>query len=267
MAEFNIRDVTEESVDDLCRMCIPPEKMDDPIFVKGREEKKKWAMEMLERWGSFAKIAYQGSAPVGLLQYEPVPAERIASIHCVFVPEKGHWQKGIATRLLSSLIEDMKRPKGWFANKPALTLVTRTFPGELPGQYPARLFFTRKGFKSVGEDPDFLYYPIEQGYGYQPIEEERKEYLPQKEDRGKALIIYGPSFCPFSYFFLKKAEEAIMGIAPELPIRWISKSEDPDAVKKRGNVEGCIVNAKPIRSFVLDKEDFQKEVKEALMGT
>lgn len=55
MAEFNIRDVTGESVDDLCRMCIPPEKMDAPIFIKGREEKKKWAIRSTDRY-SFTSL-------------------------------------------------------------------------------------------------------------------------------------------------------------------------------------------------------------------
>jgi hypothetical protein len=45
---------------------------------------------------------------------------------------------------------------------------------------------------------------------------------------------------------------------------WIDKSKEPQEVRKRGNIKGCIVNAKAIESYVLDKEDFQKEVIEAL---
>jgi hypothetical protein len=270
--EIRIESVTEENIDDLCRICIPSEKRGNPTFIKGMEEKRKWAMEMLQMWGAFAKLAYRRSASVGHIQYKPVPAERVVYIYCIYVPEKDLWQKGIATQLLSSLMDDMEKPKVWFDNKPALALVTRTFSGESPGQYPARLFFAKKGFKQVGDDPKFLYYPLKEGFVYQPVEEKEVEYIPQKvagyipqeEDKGRVLIIYGPSFCPFSYFFLKKAEQVIKEVASGIPIRWVSKSEEPEEVKKRGNVEGCIVNTKPIRSFVFDKENFQKEVAEAL---
>ncbi len=111
------------------------------------EEKRKWAMEMLRRWGTFAKPSYRESTAVGLIQYKPVPQERVIHIYCIFVPEKDQWQKGIATQLLSSLIADMKKPKLWFDDKPALALATRTFPGAKSGQFSALLFFAREGFK------------------------------------------------------------------------------------------------------------------------
>ena len=42
-----IKAVTEENLDDLCRVCIPPEKRDDPTYIAGMEEKRKWGKEML----------------------------------------------------------------------------------------------------------------------------------------------------------------------------------------------------------------------------
>jgi len=165
---------------------------------------------------------------------------------------------------LSSLVAEIRAPKCWFGNETALALVTKTFPGEQQGQYPARLFFKNMGFKQVGENPDFLYFPLREGFIYQTAEEEQSEYIPQEEDKGKVLMVYGPSSCPFSYVFLKKAEQAIEEIAPSIPIKWMNSVEVPDEVKKRGNVEGCIVNGRYIRSFVLEREAFQKEVMEAL---
>jgi len=263
MAEINVRNVTDEYIDDFCQICIPSEKRDDPAFITGMELKRKWAMEVLQQWGSFAKLAYKQGTAVGLIQYEPIAEERVIRVHCVYVPEREHWQKGVATQLLSSLIEEVQGRKVWLEGKPALALVTRTFPGEKPGQYPAHDFFTKKGFQQIGEDPDFLYYPLQRDIAYQPIKKEG-EYVLQEEDRGKALIIYGPSFCPFSYAFLKMTERVIGEIAPGIPIRWINKVEEPEEVKKRGCFEGCIVNGKPIKAFVLDREDFEKEVKEAI---
>ncbi len=88
MLEIRIRDVTDENKDGLCRICVPSEKRNDPTFVTGMEGKRKWAMKMLQKWGSFAKLAYDGSDPVGLIQYESVPREGVVYIHCIYVPEK-----------------------------------------------------------------------------------------------------------------------------------------------------------------------------------
>jgi len=136
-----VREVTNENVDELCRICVPPEKRTDPIFMTSMELKREWALGMLERWGTYAKLAYRGFTPVGVIQYYPVPEQGVVRIHCIYVPEEENWRKGIGTRLLSSLIEDVRGPKDWFGGEPPVALVIKTFPGEAPGQYPARLFF------------------------------------------------------------------------------------------------------------------------------
>lgn len=273
MDEIKVIDVTYQTIDDLCQVCVPPEKREDPAFKKGIEQKRIWAMAMWHEWGTFAKIAYEGSTPAGQIQYRPLPAHRLIYIYCIYIPEKQHWQKGIAARLLDSLIEDVKKPQVWFDRQPALALVTKTFPGEKPGQYSAHSFFTRKGFHQAGKDQNFLCYPLTDGFVLAADEEiveeffwqpQKAVYVPQEEDRGKVTIICSPSFCPFSYPFLKAAEAHIRNVAPRIPIRWISMTEDPAEVARRGGFVGCIVNAKPIKSFVLDKEGFCKEVLEAL---
>jgi hypothetical protein len=263
MNSITIRDVSQENLEDFLGFCIPPDRRAEPAFVKGIEARKRWAQDMLSEYGSFAKLAYIGSTPVGIMEYESVPAERIVKIHCVFVPQKSHWRKGAAKALLSSLIDDMRKPKSWFGDELPRALVTRTFPGGAPDQYTSREFFTNSGFRKVGDDPDFLYYPVQEGFVYQPTAT-KAEYISREEDRGKALIIHGPSPCPFAYGFLLKTEQAIKKIAPDLPIRWIDKSEEPLEVSRRGNFTGCVVNAVPIKSFVLYTEGFKKEVLEAL---
>lgn len=266
MSTVVIRDVDSGNIDDLCQLCITEKNRGDPFFIRGMEEKRKWAMDMLSRWGPFAKLAYVGPSAAGLIQYEPLPSDKVVYIHCIYVPEKQYWRMGIAKKLLSSLVEAMRKPQRWFHNESALALTVKTFPGEQPGQYPARLFFTKMGFKQIGGDPDFLYLPLEKGFIYKPKVEKQVEYVPQEEDKGKVLIIYGPSSCPFSYVFLKKAEHAIEVLAPGVPIRWMNRAEEPDEVWRRGNAEGCIVNARHIKSFILNGEAFQKEVMDALRG-
>jgi len=266
MADIAIRDVDSDNLDDLCQLCITEKNRGDPAFVRGVAEKRKWAVDMLQRWGSFAKLAYVGPSPAGFIQYEPIPGERIVNVHCIYVPEERNWRKGIARRLLANLVAEMRIPRRWFGNESALALVTRTFPGEQPRQYPARLFFTKMGFKQIGDDPDFLYLPLVEGFIYIPTAGEQAKYIPQEGDKGKVLFIHGPSPCPFSYVFLKRAEQAIGALAPGVPMRWINRSEEPDEVRRRGNAEGCIVNARYIKAFVLNKEAFQKEVMDALHG-
>ncbi len=264
MEEISVREVTRGNVDDLCRICVPSEKREDPVYVTGMELKRVWALGMLEKWGTCAMLAYRGSIPVGMIQYYPVPEQGIVRIHCIYVPEEGNWRKGIGTRLLSGLMKDVRGAKDWFGGEPPAALVTRTFPGEAPGQYPARLFFRRRGFVQVGDDPDLLYYPLRPGFVYRPPKELGPEYIPQPEDRGRAVFIYGPAPCPFAYVFMKRAERAVMEVAPWLPVQWIDASAEPDEMRKRGGVTGCIVNAVPIRSLVLDEGRFRREVLEAL---
>ena len=269
MDEIDVKDVTKQNVDDLCRMCVLPEMRDDPDWIRGAADKKKWALKMLPRWGPFAKVAYHDGSPVGMIQYRPVPDERVVRIDCIYVLNPGSWRKGIATRLLNSLLEDVKKPMSWFDNGRPLALVTRTFPGEAPGQYTAREFFTRKGFRRIGEGLDHLYYPLKTGFVYRPAEKREVPYIPQEEDKGKIVLISGPDWCPATYpYFLRRTEKYVGEMYPEVPIRWIDSFEEPEEVKRRNvSVGDCIVNARLMPSYVLDEGGFQKEVKAALEWT
>jgi len=44
----------------------------------------------------------------------------------------------------------------------------------------------------------------------------------------------------------------------------INMFEEPEEVKRRGRVPYCAVNGKPIKSFFMDKENFQRKVQKAL---
>ena len=81
MKGISVREVTNENVDELCRICVPPEKQMDPIFMTGMEPKREWALGMLERWSTCAKLAYRGSTLVGMIQYWPVPEQRVIAPH------------------------------------------------------------------------------------------------------------------------------------------------------------------------------------------
>jgi len=254
-----IRNANLENVDQLIDFCIPLDKKDDPLFIDGISVKKKWATQVMEAYGSIAKLAYLDSKPVGLIQYQPNPEERVVEIACIFVPENENLRKGIGESLLRALIQEMKKPQPAFNNNVPLALVTWAF--QVPGRYPQHEFYQKMGFKRVKkDDPFLLYYPIKKEYVYHPKE---KKFIPQKEDSGKAIIFYDPS-CPFSIYFSEKIKESIREVAPDIPIRMINRFEELEEVKKRGQVPSCAVNRKPIETFFMDKVNFQKEVKEAL---
>jgi GNAT superfamily N-acetyltransferase len=265
-AEITVKNVTKQNIDDLCWVCVSPDMRDDADWIRGAADKKKWAAEMLRKWGPFAKVAYQDGNPAGMIQYRPSPEERIVSIDCIYVPVQSCWGKGIGSRLLGSLMEDVQKPMSWFDNRRPLALVAITFPGGAPEQYTAREFFSRKGFRQIGEDPDCLYYPLQPGFVYKATAKTEAKYIPQDEDKGKVLIISGPDYCPATYpFFLKRMEKYIREIDLSVPIRWIDSSEKAEEVRKRNITVGtCVVNAKLISSFVLDKGSFHKEVRAAL---
>jgi len=95
MEKWEIRDVNLENTDDLINLCISRDKKDDPLLKEGMNAKKKWATQVIKKYGNIAKLAYLNSKPVGLIQYQPNPEERLVEITCIFVPEKEHLRKGI----------------------------------------------------------------------------------------------------------------------------------------------------------------------------
>ena len=91
----------------------------------------------------------------------------------------------------------------------------------------------------------------------------KKGIILKKRTRGKALIFYDPS-CPFCIYFAEQIKRAIREVASDIPIRMINMFREREEIEKRGQVPYCAVNCKPIRAFFMDKERFQKEVKEAI---
>ncbi len=267
IADILVRDISIENANDLVQVCVPPERRGDAAFITGMAEKHKWMLSMLETYGSFAKVAYLGDMPVGQVQYRPLPDRRLVSIYCIYVRAREYWQHGAATRLLNAVIAEVRQPHRWFGGQPAAALITKTFPGEQVGQYTARAFFTHRGFRAAGDDPDILYYPLAEEVSAAVMGKEivsHTTYHPQDADRGMAVFLYGPSFCPFSFWLLKQAEALLREVAPPLTIRWISASEEPEEAAARGDFRGCVVNVRPITAFVFDRQQFQREVTAAL---
>lgn len=258
MNNYIIRDLTYETIDDLINLCIPEDRREDPLFKQGRELKRKTVEKVIVKYGAFAKIAYKEETPVGLLQFLPKSEENNVEILCIFVPDKENERRGIGRALLSETIKYFSTSKKYFNNDIPSALIISTF--DVPGYYPQSKFFENLGFKKVEGYENLLYYPIKKGYVYSP---KIQKYYPQEEDKQKAIIFIDP-FCPFSIYFAEKIKESIKEVSPEIPIRIINQYEEAEEVKKRGKISFCIVNCIPIQSFFLDKENFKREIKEAL---
>ncbi|GAB4309429.1 MAG: hypothetical protein Kow0097_10510 [Candidatus Bipolaricaulota bacterium] len=262
---IHLSEASGSTIAELAWFCVPPERRGDPVFRRGAHAKEAWIQERLARGEPVAKVAYVEGEAAGILHYEPVPEEGAVHILCLYVPHERHWGKGIGSSLLATLVEEMRSPQAWNGGQPARGIATRTFAGHHPGQLPAREFFRRRGFEPVGEDPDFLFLPLQMGARHEP-RRSPLAYVPQAEDTDQVIILHGPSFCPWTYPFLVLAAQAIAEIAPHLPIRWIDRVSTPHEAAARGGYEGVVVNGRPIRSFVLDREEFEGEVRCALRG-
>ncbi len=268
MREIKVEEVREETVEDLCWLCVPRERREDPAFLKGVEAKIAWVKERLASELPVAKIAYVGKEAAGLLHYQVHPKENVVQILCIFVPERQYWGQGVGTKLLATLVEEMKKPQPWNGGRRPEALLVHTFPGEIEGQLSAREFFLRRGFQQITDDPDLLVLSLVPGYRYPPsfrVEtfSPPPPYLPQPEDRGCVLIISGPSFCPWVFSWYLKGEHLLREALPEAPIRWIDGVKDPEELKKRGGFTGIVVNGQALRHSVFEEEEFVKEAQEA----
>ncbi len=260
--KVRIEDLNIKNVDDLS-LCLSREMAKNPLFKRGLEEKRVWALSMVKRGFHLAKIAYLGSEPVGLIQYRVKPDEKIVWIDCIYVRGEENQRKGIGKALLQSLIRDVKKPMESLNGEQPKALVTYAF--ETKAGYPQHLFYLKMGFKKVvEEDPHFLYLPFEPGYVYKPKPKD-EAYKPIKEDEGKAIILYFPD-CPFSYYFADKMKSIIREVAPQIPVEIINTFERPEEAEKRGSeLFACIVNMKQIKTFVADREAFKAEVEKACL--
>jgi ribosomal protein S18 acetylase RimI-like enzyme len=101
-----IREVEPEEVDSLIYLCIPQERRDIPAFVEGANSQASMGREILQMFGGIAKMAYVDSKPVGLIQYQPKPEERLLEITCIFVPDTQNQRRGVGKALLNALIKD-----------------------------------------------------------------------------------------------------------------------------------------------------------------
>jgi len=164
---IEIRDVGFENIDDLVGpRCAP--RLDDPRHAQALKEgglkKKEWIKNALRRFGCCAKIAYLEGKPSGFIEFYPMHTfpllperqRRTVLITCVLVTEKSLRSRGIGSKLVQALVNDLKhRPLPSFNGQKAEDVAVGSWGCHvgLPESLPRfRSFFFKNGFK---EDPQF----------------------------------------------------------------------------------------------------------------
>lgn len=259
-----IEDLRESNIDDLIYVCSS-KKLEDPIHQRGIALKKNWLREILRRYGSIAKIAYLQERPVAQILFYPEEADPtrelrrvgVMQLSCIYNPFPEARRMGIGSRLLQSLVEDCREGRGCLRGTPCRFIVTKPF--DTGDAFPLPQFYSKKGFKPSLREPGIMYLPISESYQPGPPQ---GEYEPLPEDRGRALVFYSPD-CEFSYPFAVRIAELIEDVARGLPIELINAWERPEESMRRKN-SMIIVNAKLIKTFFMEREKFQREVKEAM---
>ena len=258
-----IENLRELNVNGLIYVCSS-QRLNDPVHQQGIKLKTRWLHEMLNKYGSCAKIAYYNDKPVAQILYYPEEAditkafrrEGVLVINCIYNPTSEAQKLGIGIRLLKSVIEDAKRRTSCLGNRPCKFVLAKAFnTGEL---LPLPEFYKKNGFLPTSE-ANVLYLPID-GVYEPALPVGKYESLP--EDKNRAVIFYGP-MCEFGYPFAKKIEEIIKEVVPSIRIEMINEWEKPGESVKRKNW-WLIVNGKPIQTFFMETEKFKEEIKQAV---
>jgi GNAT superfamily N-acetyltransferase len=153
-----IVDVNEKNVDDALSVCTFPSVKNEPCYRKGCKIRKNWLLDLYQKVGPCAKIAYIANKPVGAIEYTPlhlIPYFRTNRkdalyIHCIYVPKR-YRHKSIGSALLDSLINEMSKPNELFGQAPCRMLVTSA--RKIHGYTQVGLF-KRKGFKRIRGNAD-----------------------------------------------------------------------------------------------------------------
>jgi GNAT superfamily N-acetyltransferase len=268
---IRVKNISKENLEDVFKICSSNRvfaPIDDPILKKAREVKKRWILDVLERYGPCSKIAYLDGRPVSQLLFYPeeaipyinAPRKNVVKLQCIYNPFPEFQRKGVATALMKALVDECHTGLDCLGGKTCSFLMTLLFPHE--GDLPLDEFYEKYGFKQ-GKGEMFL--EIDGKY----VQREIPEYHPLPEDRNKAVILYNPA-CEWGYFFAYKVKELLQGIDPVYPVEIFNIWERPEGYLKRPLkriVSGhAIVNSQLISGgvFWTDREAFLRNVEKVM---
>ena len=165
LSEDNLKDAPEwDSSPYSCKYCIYwefPEECADLSKKKEKMKKKvKWLQNVCRMFGTCGKIVYVDGTPAGYAQYAPpaflpgathypsgLPDKDAVLISCLFIPQKKYRRMGLGSRLLSNIIDDLRKKRV----KAVETFARKGNPNNPSG--PAE-FYLRNGFAIHKDDTE-----------------------------------------------------------------------------------------------------------------
>ena len=267
---MRLEDVSEENLDDLFEICSGYRAFalrDDPVLGEGVEIKRRMLIDMLDRHGPCAKIAYMDGKPVAQILF--IPEETMPYIHeprkdavhlqCIYSPFPDTQRRGAAAALMRDLIDECETGLSSLGGRPCSFLVTRPFAHE--GDLSLSEFYGKYGFRQGSQE---MFLEIKRGYAPR----EACGYQPLPEDLEKTVILYNP-LCEWGFYAAHKIREFVNGLDPGLPVEVFNIWDRPGEYLKR-----CFQTVTSARSifntrennvgFWADREAFLRNVKEIL---
>ncbi len=196
---MRIENLQDSNIEDAINVCSS-KRLADPVHQEGVRLKRLWLKEMLDNFGSCAKIAYYNGKPAAQILYYPEETDKtkafkregVLVINCIYNPTPEAQKLGLGRMLLQSMVQDVKHRKSCLGSKPCKFILANAFKtGELLSMPD---FHRKYGFIPTGEG-SAMYLPIEGEYAPVP----KVKYEPLEEDVGKAII----------YFMVKNASSPI----------------------------------------------------------
>ena len=263
---MRLEDVSEENLDDLFEICSGHRAFaprDDPLLLKGVEIKRRLFLDILDRHGPCAKIAYIDGKPVAQIIF--IPEETMLYIHdrrkdvihlqCIYSPFPETQRKGAAAALMRDLINECETGLSCLGGRPCSFLVTRPFAHE--GDLSLSEFYGKYGFRQGSQE---MYLGVKGGYAPR----EASDYKPLPEDLEKTVILYNP-LCEWGFYAAHKIQEFVEGLDPGLPVEAFNIWERPEEYMKRPfqTVASArsIFNTREVGGFWADREAFLRKVK------
>jgi hypothetical protein len=269
---LSIRDVDEENLDDLFKVCsiaysIGTNIEDNLLYYNnGKHIRSQWILGMNESIGCCVKIAYLNSKPVSQIMFCPEteipfivnPRNNTIQILCLYNPFPETQRKGVASALLKNLIQDCREGR-YFKGESCEMIVTAPFP-TMGRQALLKLY------KKLGFNHGFKEMYLEINGNYSPRENPDYHYLPG--DENQINIFYNPS-CEWGFFFAKTSETLIRKIDLSHRINIFNTWENPNELITRSvqrvTAGRTFINGKRIAAhFWSNREGYIKEIKDVL---
>ena len=271
---LRVEDISDENLEDVFKICSWNRAFalnDDPVLERGREIKRRWLLDMLERHGPCAKIAYLDGTPVAQIVFYPEeaipyiddPRKDAVHLQCIYNPFPKARRRAVGATLMKDLMDECRSGLSFLGGRPCSFLVTKPFPHE--GDLPLDEFYEKFGFRRGSQE---MFLEIVGKY----VERETRDYRPFAEDRGRIIVIFNPA-CEWGPYLAFKVEELSHEIDPDLPVETFNIWESPEAFTMRhlkrvisGHV---IANTMLIEGSVFwaDKNAFRQELEKALRYT